>query len=446
MKALSPTGIDDAHQDVTLDPAHGRAAPARLIQQQGATVRYHMRNTLGLVCVALTIVVPVSVNAQGTARSLDLEPSVRAAGAGSAGSAVFWGGDPNYWANPALLGYHRGLRYEWGKTQLVPGLATDVFFKTERYTIGIAGIGVALAGKPHGLGGLRLDYGATQGTDEQGNPTEIFDAYEDIQSLGIGVSLAELGAAIARHAGSDAPALARHVDIAVGMNRKHVKVVLAPGFEGETDASDIGFLFRVSPVNTFGAGGYRRSTTLPVRFDLSYGWSILNYDDAMITYPTQQPFPTSRIFKNGLAAQVAVGFPRSARRNMEHRWLADALDPLVSVGTSAELEHVQAGDRPSPSYDVRRYGVEVTVANILSLRTGYVDDQEGEIQNATFGLGLGFNFGRIAGFRYDWAQVPQSTGLEDVKRNAFTVFFDPIGYARYASEGSERGRSSASLE
>src|SRR5437016_1649618 len=55
--------------------------------------------------------------AQTASTVLDLDPSIRAAGAGGASNAVFWGGDPDIWANPALLGYARGLRYDQGRTQ-----------------------------------------------------------------------------------------------------------------------------------------------------------------------------------------------------------------------------------------------------------------------------------------------------------------------------------------
>jgi len=43
---------------------------------------------------------------------LEIDPSTRSAGMAGAASAVYWGTDPNYWANPALLGYASGIRYE----------------------------------------------------------------------------------------------------------------------------------------------------------------------------------------------------------------------------------------------------------------------------------------------------------------------------------------------
>ncbi|HET9328731.1 MAG TPA: hypothetical protein VFQ05_18350, partial [Candidatus Eisenbacteria bacterium] len=127
-----------------------------------------------------------SASAQGTGRSMDLDPSPRASGMGGASNAVFWDEVTNHWSNPALLGYQRGLSYEYGKTQLVPGLAADVHFTTNVVKLGGGGVGLAFSGKPFGLGGLHLSYGESQGTDPSGNPTGTYEAFEQIDSWSFG--------------------------------------------------------------------------------------------------------------------------------------------------------------------------------------------------------------------------------------------------------------------
>src|SRR5262245_58238647 len=87
-------------------------------------------------------------HAQGTGRSLDLDPSVRASGMGAASGAVFWGDDVNHWANPALLAYQKGFRYEWGNTRLVPGVAANVTFRREVLEMGGGGFAIWTAGQP----------------------------------------------------------------------------------------------------------------------------------------------------------------------------------------------------------------------------------------------------------------------------------------------------------
>src|SRR5438552_2647168 len=122
----------------------------------------------GLAIFVFALGIPAT-GAQGTARSMDIGLSVRAAALGGASNALFWGDEFDHWANPALLGYAHAIHYEHARTRLVPGLAANVFLTSDVITLGGAGLGVVMSGKP--LGQVKLDYGPSQGTDDQGNPT-----------------------------------------------------------------------------------------------------------------------------------------------------------------------------------------------------------------------------------------------------------------------------------
>ena len=120
--------------------------------------------------------------AQGTGRSMDIDISARSAALGGASTALPWG-DLNHWANPALLGYVDGIRYAHGRTQLVPGLAANVIFTTDYVQVGAGGIGVLFSGKPFDKGGVHLDYGLSEGRDENGNFTGTFASYERVKAF-----------------------------------------------------------------------------------------------------------------------------------------------------------------------------------------------------------------------------------------------------------------------
>ena len=383
-----------------------------------------------LLCVS-------SARAQGSARVLDLDPSIRSSGMGGASAAVFWGGDANGWANPALLGYHSGLRFEQGRTQLIPDLSDDVTFTTDRFTIGSGWFGVSLAGRPvEGLGRIRLDYGRSDATDESGTVLGSFSSHEDVASWGAGVSLGGFIEALARWRGAEPPALTRWVDLAFGMSTKQVDVVLAPASMGgtaSTTGNDVGLLLRATPLdNTRGA-----TPAVPLRLDLSYGHSILNFNDAKLVFINEDlASPTSRIFFDGFAARFAVGLPASLRSSLGGPgWLADSFDPPLSVGLAWDHEHVQAGSDDHGGYDVTHQGAEVTALNLVTFRFGYLDDPLSDRTGATLGLGIGFQLGRFLGFRYDYGTLPQASTSEartprDLQRYGYTILVDPVAFYR----------------
>jgi hypothetical protein len=385
-----------------------------------------MRPRTTLFALLLLILLPEAALAQGSARSLDLDPSIRSSGMGGASGAVFWGGDANYWANPALLGYHRGLRYEYGRTQLVPDLAEGVIFRTSRFSAGLGGIGVASAGKPDGRGYLRLDYGLSMGTDEQGNPTGTFDSREEISMFGVGASLSGLVSSAFRAAGANPPLLFQMLDVAAGYAEKDVRVVLGPGpFSAATATTkDWGVLGRL----TIPLALDSRTGTAPARIEAAVGHSIINYnDDATLVFLTQ-PDPTSRTYRTGASARLAIDLPKSARRALRARdrgWLTRGLDPYVSIGGAYDREAIQAGSDLSTRYNVDRWGVELALANIVSMRYGHVRDVLGDIDGSTWGVGLGLDLG-FAGFRWDHAEIPQARGLSEVKREGWTAYVDPV--------------------
>jgi hypothetical protein len=382
-------------------------------------------NARVIACALLVAcAVPQPAQAQGTARSLDIDASVRSSGMGGASNAVFWGDDPNYWANPAMLGYHRGVRYEWSDTQLVPGLAADVTFRTFRYTAAAGGIGIALLGRPQQMGGINLDYGTSQGVDSLGNPTGTFDSFERIHSWGLGASLGEAVATVARLTGHAPPAITRYVDVALGYSEKRVVLSLAPGEASATTGKDHGFLLRAGV--PFAPGG------APLRVDGAYGYSVLNYnDDAVMVFPNQPgTYPTSRIFRSGVAGRVALGLPPAVKSELlpgRWHWLAEGLDPIASVGLAYDGEHVQAGSQGG-GYDVQRWGTELILGNVFGVRFGHVEDKLGDISGATSGWSVGLPLGRVAGIRYDHATIPQArdSGLPNVNRHALTTYFDPL--------------------
>lgn len=389
----------------------------------------HPTRWLSRLILAVPLVLPAflapSAAAQGTARVMDIDGSAISSAMGGASAAVFWSAEPNYWANPALLGYHQGVRYQYARSQLVPGLATDVFLTSDRVTLGAYGAGLE-------VGRTRLDYGVSEIVDESGNALGEFESYEEVGAITVGLSASGLVRSIAP--GSSVAALARNLDLAVGFARKDVEVMLAPWWAAEASGNpcDVGALLRAG-LDLGALGG-----AAPVRLEAGLGASVLNFNDVEFTFINEdESVPPSRMRRLGGTARLAVGRPAAwaapAGRGFPGMLLR-GLDPLVSFGVAWDDEHVQAGDESAHGYDVTHFGVELGLLGVLSARFGHVTDRAGGIEDATWGLGVALPIAGVAGARYDYAEYPQSSSLPDVERHTASVFVDPIGLWRLTRE------------
>lgn len=381
----------------------------------------------------LLVALPARLGAEETTNILAIDPSVRAAGSGGAGAAAFWGCVPNAWANPALLGYWRGVCIEAGRS----ASSGPTGFQAERVGAGLMGIGGVAVGRPRNFGRMQLDRG------------NALPAAEHLESWGAGVSLSQVLSNALDLAGAEIPDVLRRWDVAGGMMQHDVRVAGAdPTAPGEARVTDYGGLIRYTPVNTLDpkqpprvepeqpwrfprardpmAGRFpslRRVRPNPKRVDFAYAYSVRNADNATLDFPTALPSPIARVERHGFAMRRASGTPSRARTP----WLGRAFTPLVSFGASYDRERIHPGDG-NPADDVKRSGVEFTWANVLSLRTGHIDDAYRDVRGTTYGAGLGFDFGDAAGVRVDWARVPEVGGR--VERRGGNVWVDPLAILR----------------
>ncbi len=362
-----------------------------------------------------------SACAQGTARSMDFETSIRAAGMGGASAGVWWG-EPGVWGNASTLANMSGVAWLNGRTQLVPGLATDVRLNSQRLLAGGGGLGVSLMGAPFdGVGKLRLDYGTSQGTDPFGNPTGTFASFEQVEGWGIGLSPVRLFDAVRQLGRGGEPPVRRRFDVALGVQRKHTVVALAPialsGTAAE-DTWDYGASARVSLLPDQGP-------TAPVHLDFSGGFAVLNANDNSFVFINEDAAsPASRIRRMGWAVHAALPSPWSGATASPLRILVAEVHAL-EVGVAFDAERVSAGGG-DPHYNVQRFGVEAMAFGVLTGRFGHISDRTGQIVGNTLGYGLRLPLGPWAAVAYDHASVPQSGGLPDVQRKGWSVNVQPM--------------------
>ncbi|MCC6652788.1 MAG: hypothetical protein IT348_16670 [Candidatus Eisenbacteria bacterium] len=364
------------------------------------------------VVAALMMVFASGAHAQGTARSMDFEQSIRIAGMGGAGGAVAWG-ERSAWGNPATLGYSTGWGWEETRTQLVPGLADDIWIRTKRMTVGFGGVGVSWTGRPAGVGDVRLDYG-------------MGGSYERVRGWGYGASLATLADRFGHRDG--ARSIARYGDLAFGQNFKEATVSLTPSPSGAARATnhDWGLLARLSPSSLLRHG---RDGVWDV--DVAVGHSVMNAGDEKFVFVDEDlAVSPTRLIRTGVAATGSLAQPTAMRMAFERLPLLSALGPLVRVTVSRDAVHTDT--KVNNKWEMDQWGAEFSFLGVVDLRYGHVDDPLGEIVDDTRGIGLCIPLGKVARVRWDYAEVPQArdSGLPDVKRRSWSMWVDPAAIVR----------------
>ena len=366
---------------------------------------------LALVVVAGAL--PSAREAWAAAASVRIDPSVRAAGMGGASTAVFWSGDVDEWANPALLGYLDGFRYRWTRSEFG---SSGAVLGSQRLDYGAGGIG---------LGGstVRLDYGRIKLTDNAGNTVGTFAPFERVRPLGLGVSVSRVLRAVQRLRGAEPPSITRHLDVAAGFAQKGVKVALAPdAFQGQasTTTSDAGLLVSARPLPRIAEGR--------LHVDLAYGFAALNYDHASISFISEDR--ADRIppqYRNGFAARMGIPVGMAWAQRLGG-WLAPALDPYLTVSLAADFLHFGSGSWGG--YDVDQWGLEIDWVHALVVRAGHVTDRIDQVDGYSYGIGVALPIGRLAGVRYDFASYPRTAGTGRWHGHGIGVRVDPVGWSR----------------
>ena len=119
-------------------------------------------STTYILTVILGLCLAAAAQAQGTGRSLDIQPGARENGLGAAGVALAEDASGVTWWNPAGLGFVNKAAVELTYAQLVPGLATDATYNYASFVKHMQGWGA------FGLVPVFLSYGTSDQTDKSG--------------------------------------------------------------------------------------------------------------------------------------------------------------------------------------------------------------------------------------------------------------------------------------
>jgi hypothetical protein len=322
-----------------------------------------------LVILGLALPTGTALAQTAGAASLTITPGARAEGMGRAFVALPTDATANFW-NPAALAYEKSRVFSLVHAQLVPDLASDVYYENLGYAMHLAGWG--------GIGAslVYLSYGKSMATDETGFEKGEFTSNEISPQLHIGTEVMK--------------------GLAAGLSLKYVYVNLAPGWAtpegvagaGDTFGADIGVLARLQEI----------VPSLPLAVNL--GLNVQNLGPNIAYIDQDQSDPIGRNLKVGFGAQV-LNLPK--------------LTGILAYDFNKSL--IYSTDKP-----IHNVGAEVTYGDFVSLRSGYIYDKQGDIMDPTFGVGFVVNLG-VNNLAFDYASVPQARVLDRVNKFSITFRF-----------------------
>jgi len=295
-----------------------------------------MRLKLRYLATLVGLLVAVSASAQGTGRSLDIQPGGRQNGMGAAGVALPQDATGATWWNPAALGFIERTNVQLTYAKLVPGLANDVSYNYGAYVQPIKGFGA------YGIAITFLSYGTSEGRDEAGNFTGNFGSNEFSPAIYYGTRILP--------------------DLAVGASLKWIRIQLAPDSQsgvGTTFGLDVAALYKIPAAR------------------LNFGANVQNLGPSVTFINEDQASPLSRNLKVG-----AAWTPYEDKQLALHL-VADFNQSLVTN-----------------SFRTYNEGLELSYAQQFAGRIGWYADPEGQISGLCYGFGagwgnLGLDFGGI---------------------------------------------------
>jgi hypothetical protein len=264
--------------------------------------------------------------AQGTGRSLDIQPGARQNGMGATGVAIADDATGVTWWNPAGLGFVTRSAVDLTYAQLVPGLASDVNYNYATFVKPTSGWGA------FGLGLVFLSYGTSEGTDPFGNPTGTFTSNEVSPALSYGTKLLP--------------------DLSVGATLKYIRIQLAPQSQsgvGATFGVDLAALYRIQAAR------------------LNLAVNVQNLGPSVTFINEDERSPLSRNVKAGMAweAYSKDGFKVLFAGDFDQSLVTDAFWQLHG-------------------------GTELRYSDQIAGRVGYYYDPLGQLEGLTYGIGLGW--------------------------------------------------------
>lgn len=345
------------------------------------------RLVFAIACVALFggEALAVSEGAPAALQPL-LTPSARGAGMAQAFVAVADDATASYW-NPAALGLQDRASVAFMYSKLVPDLADDIAYYHFAYAR--PGWGGTIAASV-----IFLSFGESIFVDEQGQQGENFTSFDFVPQISYGNQLTDR--------------------LALGFSFKFVYSKLSDPIPelnisdgiGKSIAGDASFLYLL----TKNEEAWYGRTRLGVIFQ-NFGPNIAYNDE-------DQAESLPRMARIGVAWEPVLVRAREEDGLRMHKL-------LLTAEVTQPLTEWEPFDQPFKvnTPEIWKGGTEYTFYDFVSLRAGYIHDDDGDITDYTYGAGFSLKRVSSVGLRFDYASFPQATDLDRVNRFALSYDF-----------------------
>jgi long-subunit fatty acid transport protein len=322
-----------------------------------------MRKRLLATVLAVVLLLPgAQTFAVGEAGvpSLIIPPGARPNGMGEAFVAIADDATASWW-NPAGLAFLPRRNIALMHSQLVPDLATDVYYEYLGYTQELKDIGTM------SFGLVYLTYGTSIAMDASGTWLGEFTSWE------------------ASLFGSFAMTLAKNLGL--GLSLKFIHADYAPerftadkvNGSGSSFAVDAGVLWKIPSKK------------------INFGLSLVNMGPNIAFVDREQSDPLPFNLRVGVAF-----FP-----------IQDEIsDLLLTFDLEQSLVWLVDNTTDTRRSEIYHIGTEYKYVDLLAGRLGYIYDKDGDFKDYTYGLGFIYKK-RLS---LDYANVPQAQALDRVHR------------------------------
>lgn len=321
----------------------------------------HRRLLVGvLVVVALAANERAFAVGEAGVPSLTIPPGARPNGMGEAFVAVADDATAQWW-NVGGLAFTKQRSLAFMHSQLVPDLASDVYYEFLGYSQPAGDIGT------WAISLIYLTYGESIATDPSGTPLGAFTSWEGTLNGSFAMSLTD--------------------NIGAGISMKFIRVDYAPDEFTQDNAEGSGTSFAVD-VGTLWKMPAQR---------VNVGFSVNNMgpDIAFIDREQSDPLP--------ITARLGTAWTPVAD---------DISNLLLTLDVEQSLVWLIDDEVDTRRSEIWHAGVEYRYVNLLAGRFGYVYDDDGDFNAPTYGLGFIYK----DKLSLDYANVPQAETLERVHR------------------------------